>query len=220
MLITASLQLVPGTFSYFYHYALGRTTAKKADDRSLSFILGAELFASLIWTLLFIIITILRSTIDFYSPLVFWITSGILSAEAIAFLLFYYRRGRGTALFIHRNTAATLQSCARKANSRSDAITLGFFVNLPELIFTLPLYFISAIILLNTTSLPCAPIIILYLVSVITPLFIVRIIYRSDHNLADIARLRTSLKPYLRIIIPILYIALAFAILAMGVFNG
>lgn len=220
MLITASLQLAPSTFSIFYHYALGKTTAKKADDRSLSFILGVEIFASLIWVLLFFILTLLRFIIDVYSPLTFWIISGIFFAEAIAFLLFYYRHGHGTALFIPRNTASALQSCAQKANSRSDAIALGFFANFPELIFTLPLYFISTVILLNTPTLPCAPIIILCLASAILPLLIVRILYRSDRNLAFITRIRVRLKPFLRIIIPLLYVALASATLILGVYHG
>jgi len=219
MLITASLQLAPGTFSLFYHYALGKTTAKKTDDRSLSFILGAEIFTGLIWALLLIIFSSLCPIIDFYSSLTFWVLFGIFIAEAIAFALFYFRRGRHTALFIPRRIATELQTYSRKAKTRSDAIAVGFFANFPELIFTLPLYFISTIIILNTPALPRAPIIAFYIIFTTLPLFIIRILYRSGHNLAHITKFRVKLKPYLRIIVPIAYILLALAILNLGIIN-
>ena len=219
MLITALLQLAPGTFSLFYHYALGKTTAKKADDRSLSFILGAEIFAGLIWTLLLIILSLLCAVIDTYSMPTFWILFGTLIAEALAFMFLYFRHGHHTALFISRNVAKELQIHSCKAKSRSDAITLGFFTNFPELIFTFPLYFISTIVILNTPALPRALIIVFYIIFVTLPLFIIRILYRSGHNLAYITKLRTKLKPYIRIIVPVLYVLLALATLNLGIIN-
>lgn len=219
MLITASLQLVPGTFSCFYHYALGKTSSKKAGDRSLSFVLGTEIFVSLIWILLLITLSLLDPIVDIYSAPVFLVTSGILFAEAVAFLLFYFRRSNCTSLFISRKIAATLQTRARKASSRSDAIALGFFAGLPELIFTLPLYFISAAILLNTPSIPCVPIIVFYIIFATLPLFTIHIAYHNDQNLASITRFRTKLKPFIRIIIPIIYAAIALLAINLGVSN-
>ena len=219
VLIISSLQLVPGTFSIFYHYALGKTTRKKADDRSLSFIIGAEIFVGVIWILMLMLLTLLSFVIDLCSAPFFWTLSGTLFAEAIAFLLFYFRRSRSTTLFISRRVAATLQARASKAGSRSDAIALGFFANLPELIFTFPLYLISAIIFLNSPSLPRILITGLFILGTILPLFIIRLLFRSGHNLAHITRFRAKLKPYLRLIIFFAYLVLAFAILNLGVTN-
>lgn len=221
MLIFASLQLVPGTFSIFYHYALGKTNAKKADDQALSFILGAEIFVSImlisIYTLIF---TIFYNSIDFCPSIFFWIMAGIFCAEAIIIFLFYYRRGKTTELFIPRRTAKTISTNSRKAKSRSDAIALGLFSNIPELIFTFPLYIISSVILLDTTAIPRALIIILYVLVSTIPLFAIRILYRTGHNLANITRLRAKLKPFFKLIIPTLYLLLAIAALNLGVLNN
>lgn len=211
---------MPGTFSIFYHYALGKTSAKKANDRSLSFILGVEIFISFAWLFVYaIIFAIFYNSIDFCPNLFFWIISGIFLAESIAILFFYFRRGKSAALFIPRCTATALSMHAKKAKTRSDAITLGFFASLPELIFTLPLYIISAIILLNTTVFPRALIILLYILVSIIPLFIIRFYYSTGHNLAEITRFRVRLKPILRLIISFLYFFLAIIILNLGVIN-
>lgn len=218
-IIISLLQLVPGTFSIFYHYALGKTTIKKADDQSLSFILGTEIFTGSVWILFLIILSTFGGVIDIYSMPFFLIISGIFFAEAIAFLLFYFRHGSHTALFIPRGIANGLRTLARKTKSRSDALALGFFVNLPEFIFTFPLYLISAIILLNVLALPRAIIIITYIISITLPLFCIRLLYHNGHNLAHITRLRASLKPYIRIIIPLAYIFLALTTINLGIIN-
>ena len=216
MLISASMQLVPSTFSIFYHYALGKTSFKKADDRSLSFITGVELFIGLTWFLVYIILLLLCCQTDIlYHGLLFWAISGILVAESILILFFYF--GHGTTLFISRRTATALSTSSRKAKSRQDGIVLGFCSGLPELIFTLPLYIISAIILLSTSTIPRAPIVILYIIFSVLPLFVTQIYFRTGHNLAGLLRLRLHLKPYLRIIISLAYFLLAIATLNLGV---
>lgn len=220
MLISAFLQLVPGTFSIFYHFSLSKTNAKKADDRSLGFILGSELFITFIWVAIYsLILSFFCNSPDFCPSSFFWIMSGILFAEAVAVFWFYYRKSKATALFIPRRTASTISNCARKAKSRSDAITLGFFAGLPELIFTLPLYVISAIILLNTTAISRALVVILYVLFSTIPLFIIRTAYRTGHNLADITRARTRFKPFFRLSLSILYVLLALAVLNLGIIN-
>ena len=221
MLIFAFLQLLPGTFSIFYHYALAKTSAKKADDQSLSFILGAEILVATIWFIVYItIFCIFYDAPDFCPLSVYWTLAGIMLAEAIIIPFFYFRRSKitntSTALFIPRNIASTLSMRARKAKSRPDCITLGLIAGLPELIFTLPLYVISTIILLDTAALPRAAIIILYIIVATLPLFIIRLAYRTGHNLAEITRIRTKLKPHFRFILCIAYLCLAIAIINLG----
>ena len=52
----------------------------------------------------------------------------------------YFRRGRGTSLFISRSLASRIDTLARSAKSRSDSFALGAFSVLPELPFTFPLF--------------------------------------------------------------------------------
>ncbi len=220
MLIFMSLQLVPATFSIFYHYALGKTSVKKADDRSLSFVLGSEIFSAFVWVIVYtLLFTFFCTASEFCPSIIFWIMSGVLIAEAVLMLFFYYRKGNATALFISRRTAKALCNYSCKAKNRSDAIAVGFFAGFPELIFTLPLYIISAIILLDATTLPRTLIILLLILAGVIPLFIIRTFYRTSHNLASITRLRIRIKPFVRFIIPLLYLFLAIAVLNLGVVN-
>ena len=52
MLIQVSMQLTPGTFALFYHYALGKNSRTKADNLSLYFTLGVITFMAIVWILL------------------------------------------------------------------------------------------------------------------------------------------------------------------------
>ena len=52
MLIMASLQLVPGVFALFFHYALGKHSLKKASGLGLFFILDAEIISAFLFTLI------------------------------------------------------------------------------------------------------------------------------------------------------------------------
>lgn len=220
VLIPMLLQLTPGTFSIFYHYALGKNSTKKADDLSLGFILGTEIFTTITWiTIYTLIFTSFCTDTNFCPNIVFWIMSGTILAESIIILLFYYRKGKSTSLFISRHTANALSTRARQVKTRSDAIMLGFFAGLPELIFTLPLYIISSIILLETAALPRAILVILYIAAFTLPLFIIRITYHTGRNLADITRFRLRIKPMVRTILFLLYFVLSFAVLNLGIIN-
>ena len=55
-LIQAFMQLTPGVFALFYHYALGKNSSTKADDLSLHFILGVITFIVITWLLIYALI--------------------------------------------------------------------------------------------------------------------------------------------------------------------
>ena len=84
-LIQFLMQLSSGIFMLFYHYALGKKSAKIADNLSLYFILGVEFFTAAVWFTVFLIL-------PDASPILFWILAGILFAESLASLFFYYRK--------------------------------------------------------------------------------------------------------------------------------
>lgn len=224
MVIFAFLTLPSGLFAIFYHTRLAKTTAKKADDQSLSFILGTEIFATFIWLLIYIIVFIIFYNIpDFEKGLFPFILSGICFAEAIAFTFFYFRpkkKKASTALFLPRRIAKNLILQSDKAKNRSDCIALGFIANFPELIFSLPIFIISAVILQNTSALPRTLIIIIFVITSAVPLFIVRHFYHTGHNLADIQRLRVKLRSHIRIILALAYFAVALVMLNIGIIQN
>ena len=215
LLILMSFQLAPGTFSIFYHFMLGKFSRKKSDDLSLSFIFGTELFMVTMWLLTyFVLFTIFTNLTDY--QILLWIFAGISIAEAVSIFLFYYKSPtsrKSTVLFLPRRFASTLMHRIASVKSRKDAFLLGFFINVPELVFTLPLFIIMNTILLNTTLVPVAITIALAILATILPLFIIRTFYRADYALADIQRLRVHTKPVVRICLPICYIIIAIILI-------
>lgn len=220
MLISFCLQLTPGTFALFYHYALGKTNSKKADDQSLSFILGVEIFVTAVWLLIYFLIFLFFYYNFSFSNIVFYIMAGVFLAEAVIMPFLYYRKGKSTALFLPRRLARDILSRTAKVRNRSDCILLGAFIGLFELFFTLPLYIISASVLLNFDAFPRVLAIALYLTFSVLPLFIIRCSFRLGHNLADVERFRVKIKPAIKITLCISFILLSLATIYLGVLNN
>ena len=218
MLIQVFMQLSPGIFALFYHYALGKKSRQKADDLSPYFILGYELFIAAI----FFIPCIFIFNLDHYSLIDFkylsWVLAGIFVAEAFASLFFYYRKGKTTELFLSRKFAKGIEHRAKRINTKPDAFILGFLSSLPELLFTLPLYLAVIVALIDFTILPRATVLILFLIVALSPLFWLFAYYHTDHHLANFIRLRLKLKPLVKTILFLGFLSLA-TIIIFGVLN-
>lgn len=220
MLIVACLKLVPGVFALFFHYASGKYSKRKTDDLSVFFILGAETMVALAFFLINTLINILPpNLLTLGNNILTWIIIGILISLSLSTFLFYFRKGSGTELFISRKIAQCLNLKAKSVKNRSDAFILGLVSGIPEFIFTIPLYILSTITLIQSSFSPisCSCIIIFCALIVVSPLFITQIFYRTDHNLADIAKLRTKNKTFFRFFISFLYLALAALIITFRI---
>lgn len=220
MLISFCLQLVPGSFAIFYHYALGKTGMKKADDRALSFILGVEIFITIVWLIIYFLTLTIFYNFPEIKSIVLFILSGIFFAEAIAALFFYYRKGRSTALFIPRKIARGITMKIEKAKNRSDCILLGAIIGLFELVFTLPLYFASASVIINFDAMPRVFAIAFYVLFSVLPLFITRYVFKMGGNLADIERFRVKIKRLIKIVLFFSFILIGLATIYLGVINN
>ena len=216
MLIIACLKLIPGIFGLFYHYASGKYSAKKVSDLSIFFILGVEVLPAILFILLNLILLLFSFTnINFSNRIFLWVISGLLTTLALCFFTFYFRKGDGTRLFISRNLAKNFDKKSRSVKTRSDAFILGFMSGIPELIFTLPLYFISFIEVSKNyfVSTTCAALLTLFILIIISPLFFIYAHFKTGNNLATFERQRTKNKSFFRFFIPILYIMLAVLII-------
>lgn len=220
MLIPFFMQFVPGVFALFYHYSLGKTTTQKADDKSLSFIIGAEFFNAAIWLLIYFLAFLFFYNVPGPHDIFFYIMAGIFIAEAIAVLFFYYRKGKSTALFIPRSITNGIIANIKKNKTRSDCIVLGAMSGLFELIFTLPAIIISTSILTNFETFPSTLIIVISIVMSVLPLFIVRGAFRLNHNLAEIERVRVKIKPFIKFILFFSFLFLAAATIYLGAHYG
>ena len=225
MLIQGFLQTSPGIFTIFYHHALGKTNAKKADDQSLSFILGVEIAIAIFFLIIYFIITYFASENNFLkNPIFLYIMTGIFAAEAIFTFFFYFRPGKKnkstTRLFIPRPLAKNFTYHAEHVKNRTDTILLGFLSTTLELIFTLPLFIILTTEILNLSPRFNFIFIIAYIIVATIPLFTVRTLYRTGHNLAEIERLRVKKKLLFRFIISLSFLAIAaLTLISSGVFK-
>lgn len=211
MLIMASLQLQPGVFALFYHYASGKYSKSRASDMTLFFILGAEVAAACLFLCSYYIVNLFflyqfRPETSFFA----WFIVGILVALAFMSFFCYFRPGPGTRLFISRKCANSLNEHAKTAKSRSDAFTLGALSGIYEIPFTLPLYFITSmeIMEMSVEFFPSHLLTILYIIIPTLPLFFIRWKFQTSHNLANIQRSRVKDKIFTRLILCFSYIAI------------
>lgn len=211
MLIMACLQLQPGIFSLFYHYASGKYSKSRASDLSVFFILGAETAAACFFFCSYLLANLFflykfRPETSFFA----WIMVGVLIALAVMGLFCYFRPGSGTRLFISRRCAHNLSTHAQKAKSRSDAFVLGALSGVCELPFTLPLYLITSIEIMEMAVefYPSNLLTILYIIVPTIPLFVIRWRFQTGHNLADIQRSRVKDKYFTRIILCLSYLTI------------
>ena len=219
-LILTSLQLVPGVFALFYHYALGKNSTKKAHSLSPYFILGHATFLIIIWLLIYSFIFVLCYNLsNEFINLTIYIIAGLLFAESLLSFFRYYQKGTATELFISRTTAKALTVHAENSKTASDIFTLGFFSGIPELLFAAPIFAISSLALMQI-DINLRPLILsICVVLALLPLFIILQLYRSDRNLANLERLRVHLKPIFRLIICLSFLGLAIAGISLGVIS-
>ncbi|MBQ3296319.1 hypothetical protein IJI79_01455 [Candidatus Saccharibacteria bacterium] len=218
MLIQGFLELGPGVFACFYHHALGKTSAKKADDQSLSFILGTEICVALVFLISYIIVTFFITRNGPFSPIFFWVMSGIFLVEAIATFFFYFRPGtkKSTELSLPRSLAKSLIYHAENTKNRSSTIALGLVTCALELIFTFPLYIIASTAIFYANTSMSFVFIIAYIIIATAPLFAIRTFFRTDHNLVELQLIRIKKKLATRIIVSASFLALSIATLIIG----
>lgn len=215
MLIMSSLQIVPGIFALFYHYALGKHSRDHASVLGLFFILGVEVLSACLFISSYYLISLLF--LDRLRPensYFVWLSAGIALALSASSFFFYYRKN-SSATFLSRHYAKNIYRYARKINRPSDAFTLGAMSNVCELAFTLPLYIITAIEIMemHTEYIADDFLTILYIVTPTIPLFVIYYKYHSHHNLADILKSRAKDKHFTKFILGFSYLAIALLIL-------
>lgn len=216
MLIIASLQLASGIFALFFHYALGRFSKTKAANLAIFFIIGVEVITAFLFLAVYYLTCIIFfDGISFDNNFTIWLLIGVTIALGLTAPIFYFRRGNGTKLFIPRRYARALDQSAQITKTKSDAFLLGLSAGASELFFTLPLFMASsiAIIKLNTTSTLGNPFSLIFVLAPLVPLFVTYWLYRSGHNLADIGRLRTHNKLFIRFILCSGYLLLAILLI-------
>jgi hypothetical protein len=231
LLIQALMRLSPNIFAIFEHSASANKTRRIADRAGLYFVFGSEITLALIYLLVFIALSFFFVSKTFVSKVFLWTMFGVLIAEAILSLFFYFKR-KSTRLFITRRAANMLVKKAESTKNCKNMFLLGVITRLIELPFTLPLIFLAAFVTLSSASngmlytsaqpginapvLSCNFVFIVYLIVSILPIVFVYAYFHSGHNLADYQRLQTKTRAFTRIALFSCFTLAAILILNLG----
>ena len=223
MVIMTSLQLVPGVFALFFHYAIGKYSRKKASSLSLFFILGSEIISALFFISAFYIsYTLFLNDLNPRNNVLTWVFIGIFIALSIACFFFYYRHPHSkqdTELFISRKLSRSLNLRAKSIKSPSDAFALGALSNVCELPITLPLYIITAteIMYMHTEYFADNTLTIIYILVSAIPLIHLYYSFRLGRNLAVIQRSRVKDKSFHRFTISLSFLTIAILVICFRI---
>lgn len=234
LLIQVLMRLSPNIFAIFEHSAIANKDRRIADRAGLYFIFGSEITLALIFLIVFIALSFFLISQTFVSKVFLWTMFGIIIAEAILSLFFYFKR-KSTRLFIMRRTANMLVKKAESTKSCKNMFLLGVLTRLIELPFTLPLIILAAFVTLSSTSdgilyastqpgiaapsLSCTFVFIAYLIVSILPIIFVYAYFHSGHNLADYQRLQSKTRVLTRIAMFTCFAFIAILILNLGLMS-
>lgn len=196
-LVHASFQLSVSMLTLMSGHSLSiKQSFKKLNDLTASFVLGAGIITMLLvsstaWMFL-------RITNGEVSGYIWAIACGILLGTAMSVWLFYYRRGKGTTLWIPRDFAEYLTNRTKKTRSIGEAFGLGVSSVLGEILFiAAPVITASLALIQMTPSWQLAGSFI-YLIISILPLLIIRILIGGGLSLSKIQRWREKNKYFLQ----------------------
>ena len=219
VLIQAFLQLKPGVFALFRHYLNAKySSEKKLRDLSGFFFMGVETATALLVIIMFFAAYALSQNGIFNSNVFRWIEAIFLIILGVAAFFCYFRRKKGTELFIPRKMETSLEILTKKAKARSDAFALGAASTIGEFIWSLPVCFVFLAEILNFDEIFLPPVLaILYILVNIVPLFIIRVKFAIGQNLADVQRVRVKNREFYRLAISASYLILATIIIVFRI---
>ncbi|MEO5691462.1 MAG: hypothetical protein ABIQ64_04710 [Candidatus Saccharimonadales bacterium] len=126
---------------------------------------------------------------------------GIAVIVGIVTMFFYYRRGKGTKLWIPRSFALYLESRAKSTKNVIEAATLGVVSVFAELPFTAVFIVATSLVLANSVALDDHLVIVgLYSLIVVFPLLVIASLLSAGHKLSHIQRWRESNKHFLQFV--------------------
>lgn len=132
------------------------------------------------------------------SSLTTLITFSLIPLVALLLILFYYRRGRGTQLWLPRPAAQYITSRAKRTKSSVEAFALGVMTALTELPFALAPLAIVAFAFQGFASSHWLNLAVGYSLAVCAPLVFVAFYLSSGHKVSSVQRWREGSKDFLR----------------------
>lgn len=198
-LIHASFQLSVSVLTLLTGHAVGsQKSLRRITSLTSSFVAGTGIITILLLGFIALLIMDIGRSI----PLLFlWaIACGIMIGIGIAVWAFYYRRERGTSLWIPRGVAHYLSDRTKATRQSAEAFSLGIMSVIGELLFIIAPLFAAALVLVELPSHWQLIGIILYGVISLLPLISVWALLGSGHKLSEIQRWREKNKYFLQFV--------------------
>lgn len=196
-LIHASFQLSVSMLTLLSGHAIGSKTAHtKLIRLTSSFSFGVAVMTLL---LLSFIALVLQHSFGTSAPLLAWaVGCGLLLGLGISVWAFYYRREKGTSLWLPRGMARYLSDRTKATKHSSEAFGLGLSSVMAELLFILAPMVISALALIHLEPLWQLAGIALYTIVSLLSLLIVNGLIGGGHKLSRIQKWREDNKRFLQ----------------------
>lgn len=196
-LIHASFQLSVSVLTLLSSHAMGaKKSQAKVARLTFGFVAGVGVMTLL--TLSFIALVFLHLFGSDAPHLVWAIACGLLIGVGAAVWFFYYRREKGTTIWIPRSFARHLNERSKETHSSAEAFSLGLTSVVGELLFIAAPMIISALVLIQLPGNWQLFGIGIYALVSLLPLISIWILIGSGHPLSDIQKWRESNKRFLQ----------------------
>ncbi|MEI7689748.1 MAG: hypothetical protein WCI79_02145 [Candidatus Saccharibacteria bacterium] len=208
-LIHASFQLSVSMLTMLSGHAIGaKHSQKKLFNLTTNFLLGtATLTLLLITGLSFILVNLFGAD----TPQMVWAGAcGLLFGVAISIWMFYYRRAKGTALWIPRGVAKYLHDRTKATSMGAEAFGLGMSSVAGEILFIIAPLIIGA---LAITQLPGVWQLLgvgIYTIISLSSITVVWMLIGGGHTLGRIQKWRENNKYFLQFVAGAGLIVLSF----------
>jgi hypothetical protein len=196
-LIHASFQLSVSVLTLLSGHAIGNKAAHaKLLRLTCGFLTGVGVMTLLILTF---ISFLFQQSLGSHVPLLIWaIACGLLVGLGVAVWGFYYRKEKGTSLWLPRGIARYLTERTKATKLSAEAFGLGLSSVIAELIFILAPMIITALVLIRLDTIWQLVGIALYTLISLLSLLIVGGMIGSGHKLSRIQKWREDNKRFLQ----------------------
>lgn len=199
-LIHANFQLGVSMLTLLSSHTIGKNRSHaKLLRLTGSYLLGAAVMTALLLSTASLVL--LNMVNAKHIPLLAWaVTCGLLMGLGVAMWAFYYRRERGTTLWLPRSLATYLAQRTKATHLSGEAFGLGLTGVIAELLFIVGPLLVSALVLIQLTpTWQLAGIGIYTLISLLSLLVVAGLI-GSGHKISQIQQWREHNKRFLQFI--------------------
>jgi divalent metal cation (Fe/Co/Zn/Cd) transporter len=196
-LVHASFQLSVSVLTLLSGHAIGAKHSQARIMRlTFGFVSGVGIMTLL--ALSFISLVFLHLFGNDAPEFVWAIACGLLIGVGLAVWFFYYRREKGTSLWIPRSFARHLSDRSKATTSAAESFSLGLTSVIGELLFIAAPMIISALVLVGLPAHWQLVGIAIYTVISLLTLFSVWVLIGSGHKLSSIQKWREDNKGFLQ----------------------